>query len=219
MRKTGLSLLVGAAIGFPATIATAAGGQSAAPTADEYVCALTGDCGEEEPNAATPAQTERTPRVNATRGFSLSRPQPERRPARQTPQPRQRQTATRPVQRVTPPAAQQPGRADLQLQFASGSSTLTAVEQSKLRIFAEALQRPQLANSRVRIEGHTDSVGGRAMNLELSRRRAQAAADFLVSLGIPAGRLEVRGFGYDRPLPGHRASSPSNRRVEAVRIS
>ena len=36
---------------------------------------------------------------------------------------------------------------------------------------------------------------------------------------IAAERLEVRGYGYDQPLPGRPASAGENRRVEAVRIS
>ena len=88
-----------------------------------------------------------------------------------------------------------------------------------MRTFAEALARPQLASVRVRIEGHTDSSGSRALNLDLSKRRAEAVADFLVSLGISRDRLEVEGYGYDRPLPGLPASADENRRVEAVRIS
>jgi outer membrane protein OmpA-like peptidoglycan-associated protein len=74
---------------------------------------------------------------------------------------------------------------------------------------------PDLAARRFRIEGHTDSSGSRAANIELSKRRAQAVADLVSSLGVQPARLEVRGYGPDRPLPGHAASSPDNRRVEA----
>ena len=55
--------------------------------------------------------------------------------------------------------------------------------------------------------------------MTLSQRRAQAVADYLVSQGIAANRLEVRGYGFDRPLPGKNAAAPENRRVEAARIS
>ena len=72
---------------------------------------------------------------------------------------------------------------------------------------------------RFRIEGHTDSAGGRDVNQPLSQRRAQAVADYLVAQGVAQNRLEVQGFGFDRPLPGTPASSGRNRRVEAVRIS
>ena len=78
---------------------------------------------------------------------------------------------------------------------------------------------PQLVNMRFRIEGHTDSVGTRASNLALSQRRAQSVADFLVAMGVGRERLEVIGYGPDRPLPGTRGSAGENRRVEAVRVS
>ena len=101
-------------------------------------------------------------------------------------------------------------RVDLRLSFGAGSAVLSEAAQAQARAFAEALRRPQLANARVRIEGHTDSSGGRSMNLTLSQKRAQAVADFLVSQGVAAGRLEVRGFGYDRPLSGRPASAREN---------
>ena len=78
---------------------------------------------------------------------------------------------------------------------------------------------PQLATMRFRIEGHTDGVGGRAGNVALSRRRAQSVADFLISMGVPRSRIEVQGYGPDRPLAGTGRNSPQNRRVEAVRVS
>ena len=46
-----------------------------------------------------------------------------------------------------------------------------------------------------------------------------ALLDFLVSMGVPRSRIEVRGYGPDRPLPGTGRTSPQNRRVEAVRVS
>lgn len=213
MRKLGLSLMVCSMTMVPHA---ALSQQGSAPSADDYVCALTGECAEEAtPEDATEA--EGTPRVSATRGFSLSRPNTTRpAPKATAPRPNQR-TASRPTQRTTRPA--QPGRVDLRLAFGPGSSALSTAAQTQVRTFAEALRRPQLANVRVRIEGHTDSSGGRAVNLSLSQKRAQAVADYLVAQGVPANRLEVRGFGYDRPLPGRRASDGANRRVEAARIS
>ncbi len=217
MRKLGLSVLLMSMVAIPYA---ALSQESEAPSADDYVCALTGECAEEaeEPQATEPSGT---PRVSATRGFSLSRPTPA--PATTRPKATtartQRQTAATQRRQQTRPVAIQPGRADLRLAFGPGSSSLSSTAQAQIRAFAEALRRPQLATVRVRIEGHTDSSGSRAINVSLSQRRAQAVADFLVAQGIPQARLEVRGFGYDRPLPGRPASARENRRVEAVRIS
>ena len=216
MRKLSLSLLLGSMIMVPYA---ALSQETSAPTADDYVCGLTGDCAnnqpEQQPNTTQP---NGTPRVSATRGFSLSRPTPVRTTPKGPALTRtiQRQTTSR-TTRVVRPA--QPGRVDLRLAFGPGSTELSSAAQTQVQAFAEALRRPQLANVRVRIEGHTDSSGGRAVNQTLSQRRAQAVADYLVSQGIDATRLEVHGYGYDRPLPGRPASSRDNRRVEAVRIS
>jgi OOP family OmpA-OmpF porin len=215
MRKFALTLLAGGLMAGPAALFAqqAQGPQSA----DDYVCQLAGDCDNQadEVDSATPSGQ---PRISATRGFTLARPDGGRSntAARQGPQ-RPAQTANRQTRR--PDATRPVGRVDLRVQFALGSATLSPEQQERMRIFAEALKRPQLANMRFRIEGHTDSIGSRASNIELSRRRAEAVADFLTSQGVPASRLIVRGYGYDRPLPGRPASDPSNRRVEAVRIS
>ncbi len=117
------------------------------------------------------------------------------------------------------PAAAQGQRVNLRLSFESGSAKLTAAAEAEARVFGQSLLLPQLVNMRFRIEGHTDSIGGRAMNLALSQRRAQSVADFLVAMGVARDRLDVTGYGPDRPLPGTRASAGENRRVEAVRVS
>jgi outer membrane protein OmpA-like peptidoglycan-associated protein len=72
----------------------------------------------------------------------------------------------------------------------------------------------------LRIDGHTDNVGGDASNLELSRRRAAAVKDALVQrYGIDASRLTTGGYGASSPkdrndTPEGRAR---NRRVELQR--
>lgn len=70
------------------------------------------------------------------------------------------------------------------------------------------------------IEGHTDSFGGDAYNLELSRRRAQAVKDWLVErLRIETDNIEVVGVGKARPIvptTGDADEQALNRRVEIV---
>ena len=59
------------------------------------------------------------------------------------------------------------------------------------------------ANARIRIEGNTDNVGSRASNVELSQRRAQSVADYLVQqYGMQRNRFVVVGNGPDEPVPG-----------------
>ena len=72
--------------------------------------------------------------------------------------------------------------------------------------------------TRVRVEGHTDSTGDDAYNTELSRRRAQAVADALLTHSIPATRVDVvgRGEGYPVATNDTSAGRQQNRRVEIV---
>ena len=221
MRKLGLSLLVSAAIAAP----VAAWSQSNQPPAssDDYVCAFSGQCSEDD-NSTEPADQATPngpgPRISATRGFAISTSNSA--PRANVTRPR-RPVATAAPRRFSFAATQAPGarnqRVNLSLSFPTGSAALTAAAQAQARTFGQALMMPQLANMRFRIEGHTDGVGNRASNVALSRRRAQSVADFLVAMGVPRTRIEVQGYGPDRPLPGTARTSPQNRRVEAVRVS
>jgi outer membrane protein OmpA-like peptidoglycan-associated protein len=100
--------------------------------------------------------------------------------------------------------------------FDTNAATLkpgAALAIDRLSKFLE--QNPE---TRVIIEGHTDSQGSDAYNEELSRRRAQAVADELVSRGIESGRFEVLGRGEAFPVAGNEtaAGRQQNRRVEIV---
>lgn len=115
--------------------------------------------------------------------------------------------------------AMTPRRADLMISFEVNSDKLTAAGEQRARVFADSMLRPELGDRRFLISGHTDTAGGRAANLELSRRRAAAVADYLKDAGVSPDRIEVKGLGFQQPLPGHKASDPANRRVEAELIS
>ncbi len=52
---------------------------------------------------------------------------------------------------------------------------------------------------RIELSSHTDCRGNDEYNEELSQKRAQSAVDYLVSQGIPAGRLQAKGFGESLP--------------------
>ncbi|HLY07556.1 MAG TPA: peptidoglycan-associated lipoprotein Pal [Rhizomicrobium sp.] len=53
---------------------------------------------------------------------------------------------------------------------------------------------------RVTIEGHCDERGTREYNLALGARRANAVKEYLVSLGVPSGRVETISYGKERPV-------------------
>jgi outer membrane protein OmpA-like peptidoglycan-associated protein len=70
--------------------------------------------------------------------------------------------------------------------------------------------------ARLEVQGHTDDRGDRAMNQQLSQRRADAVRLYLMEHGIAGARLSARGFGPDRPLVpnGSMSARAQNRRVE-----
>ncbi len=116
---------------------------------------------------------------------------------------------------VTPGVA----RSDLMLSFDLNSANMTPGAEARARTFAQALMMEELRGKRFLIEGHTDARGARDANIDLSRRRAQTVADYLIAQGVDRSRVEVRGVGPDAPLPGQTRAAESNRRVEAVLLS
>ena len=74
------------------------------------------------------------------------------------------------------------------------------------------------ADTRLIVEGHTDSTGSEAYNQELSQRRGRAVANELVSRGIASSRFEVIGRGQAFPVAGNdtAAGRQQNRRVEII---
>lgn len=81
---------------------------------------------------------------------------------------------------------------------------------------AEFLKQNPTRN--VLIEGHTDSTGSEATNLELSRRRAEAVREFLITSGVSPDRVSARGHGETYPIASNdtAAGRQQNRRVEVV---
>jgi outer membrane protein OmpA-like peptidoglycan-associated protein len=70
-----------------------------------------------------------------------------------------------------------------------------------------------------RIEGHTDSRGGDALNQALSERRAEAVVSYLAEAhAVSTSRLEVVGYGETRPLVPDDPEAAANRRVEVRRL-
>lgn len=72
--------------------------------------------------------------------------------------------------------------------------------------------------AQIAVQGHTDSDGDAAANMDLSLRRAQAVADALAADGVTASRMEVEGFGETEPIASNATDEgkQKNRRVEIV---
>lgn len=73
---------------------------------------------------------------------------------------------------------------------------------------------------RATIEGHCDERGTRDYNLALGERRANAAKNYLASLGVDTGRLSTISYGKERPaaLGSDESSWARNRRAVTVTI-
>ncbi len=80
----------------------------------------------------------------------------------------------------------------------------------------ETAMRCPAAN--IEIVGHTDADGDEGFNQELSEKRAQAVADYLVEAGLPAERFRATGHGGTHPLAGNDTDDgkAQNRRIEFV---
>ena len=100
--------------------------------------------------------------------------------------------------------------------FAFDSSEITPEARLVLQRQAEWLKR--YANVTVTIEGHTDERGTREYNLALGERRALAARNVLVALGIPDSRISTISYGKERPaVPGSTEEAyAQNRRAVTV---
>lgn len=102
--------------------------------------------------------------------------------------------------------------------FAFGSATLVNESDAALTAVADLLgANPSWV---VTIEGHTDNIGSPASNLDLSKRRAAAVRDALVTrFHIVPSRLSDTGFGDTRPVApnGTIEGRARNRRVELSR--
>ena len=79
-------------------------------------------------------------------------------------------------------------------------------------------QYPQIS---ITIEGHADERGTREYNLALGERRANAAKNYLVSLGVAANRISVISYGKERPvaLGSNEAAWAQNRRAVSVVVN
>lgn len=111
------------------------------------------------------------------------------------------------------PAAEA-GALALPVRFGFNSADIDPAARRQLDALAQGI-RLLPAERAVRIEGHTDAVGGEDYNERLSQRRAQAVRQYLVSQhGIAPQRLHAVGLGELAPLAGLDPDAPQNRRVQ-----
>ncbi len=121
------------------------------------------------------------------------------------------------VEQLTPTRSIRRPRIDFHhVLFGFDSAVLTDLAKRNLDVLGEALSTPDLREERFVLAGHTDDVGRADYNQALSERRARSAQRYLAEAWDVGDRIEVRGYGEERPLEA--AETPEarrmNRRVE-----
>lgn len=104
---------------------------------------------------------------------------------------------------------------DAEIAFESGSADMTDESRERLDQLAAFLRaHPEL--DQVEVQGHTDDVGSKENNMELSQRRAETVRDYLVQQGIASDRLAAEGYGPTQPLVPNisETNRRKNRRVD-----
>jgi len=103
------------------------------------------------------------------------------------------------------------------LTFDYDSSTITPTSTKTVNDLA--LMLDAYPTSRIRVVGHTDSMGTTNANQPLSEARAKAVKDALVAKGIAADRIETAGEAARAPAPGTKPEEATNRRAEVILLS
>lgn len=99
------------------------------------------------------------------------------------------------------------------LQFETGKSVIKPVSFTSMDALAALLiSKP---NYKLTVSGYTDNVGGAAYNLNLSKRRANAAKEYLVAKGVDSSRITANGYGMKDPVSTNKTPEgrAQNRRV------
>ncbi len=103
-----------------------------------------------------------------------------------------------------------------QIKFATGSAKIVGAESEKILDEVAQAMNDNAQIKKIRVEGHTDSVGDDAMNLKLSQNRANSVMSALIKRKVDPARMEAVGFGETRPIASNAtaAGKAENRRTE-----
>jgi OmpA-OmpF porin, OOP family len=100
-----------------------------------------------------------------------------------------------------------------EVQFGTGSATLTGNSQSTLTALAKEINEFNPSTIAVNVVGHTSKTGSAATNQALSQQRAQVVVDYLRVQGVKPN-IVAEGKGFNLPLSGVDPANPKNQRTE-----
>lgn len=103
-----------------------------------------------------------------------------------------------------------------QIKFATGSAKIVGAESEKILDEVALALKDNAQIKKVRVEGHTDSVGDDSKNLKLSQNRANSVMSALIKRDVDPARMEAVGFGETKPIASNSTSAgkAENRRTE-----
>lgn len=112
-------------------------------------------------------------------------------------------------------------RRSVSIEFETGKATFTPRAITQLD---DVLNQLSASGLKVQINGHTDTVGNQASNIELSKKRAEAVKQFIVqnaAATFPADRIGTRGYGDTIPVSDNKTAEgrAKNRRVEILMLA
>ena len=125
-----------------------------------------------------------------------------------------------------PPAARVIDRLTIHVNFAFDKSDITKADEAELQKAIDFLRK--YPDSRVKVEGYTDSKGTEEYNQKLSERRAEAVKQYLIKAGaVEKGMISAMGYGELRPIAPNKTKDgrdnpegrAENRRVEILIVS
>jgi outer membrane protein OmpA-like peptidoglycan-associated protein len=98
--------------------------------------------------------------------------------------------------------------------FDIGKASLRPESNSELDRLLKLMQ--DVPSLKIEIGGHTDNTGSASLNQKLSQDRAEAVVNYLKSKGVPASRMNSKGYGDSVPVASNttEAGRQQNRRTE-----
>lgn len=129
--------------------------------------------------------------------------------------------AAKPVYVENAPASGAFARRSVSIEFETGRATFTPRAVQTLDSLLDQLSVSGLA---VQVNGHTDNIGNQSVNIELSKKRAEAVKNWLTQnapASFPAERIRTRGYGDTQPVADNNTNDgrSKNRRVEIILLS
>ncbi len=119
-----------------------------------------------------------------------------------------------------PPAPKVIDRMTLEVNFDFDKSNIRKEDKAKLQEAVDFVKK--YPGAKVRLEGHTDSIGTEAYNQKLSERRAESVKNYLVKEGaVDESNITSMGYGEKKPVADNKTKEGrlKNRRVEILILS